>query len=40
VTQDANDEPTAVLLERIQGDRQAQPKGKAVKSNQKRGEKL
>lgn len=34
VTQDPNDEPAAVLLERIQRDRQAQPKGKAIKSKQ------
>jgi len=34
VPQDPNDEPAAVLLERIQSDRQAQPKGKAVKSKQ------
>ena len=34
VPQDPNDEPAAVLLERIQSDRQAQPKGKAIKSKQ------
>lgn len=39
VPQDPNDEPAAVLLERILADRQEQPKGKAVKSKQKSGEK-
>ena len=34
VPQDPNDEPAAVLLERIQSDRQGQPKGKAIKSKQ------
>ena len=34
VPQDPNDEPAAVLLERIQSDRQAQPKRKAIKSKQ------
>lgn len=34
VTQDPNDEPAAVLLKRIQSDRQAQPKRKAIKSKQ------
>jgi type I restriction enzyme, S subunit len=37
VPQDPNDEPAAALLERIQAERQAEPKGKAVKSKQKRG---
>ena len=37
VPQDPNDEPAAVLLERIQSDRQAQPKGKVIKSPQKSG---
>lgn len=34
VPQDPNDEPAAILLERIQGEQQAQPKGKAIKSKQ------
>lgn len=34
VTQDPNDEPAAVLLERIQAEQQAQPKRKAIKSKQ------
>jgi len=34
VPQDPNDEPAAVLLERIQSDRQAQSKRKALKSKQ------
>jgi type I restriction enzyme, S subunit len=32
VPQDPNDEPAAALLERIQAERQAEPKGKAVRS--------
>ena len=35
VPQDPNDEPAAVLLERIQAEQQAQPKGKAIKSTRK-----
>ncbi|MEB3294731.1 MAG: restriction endonuclease subunit S [Synechococcales bacterium] len=35
VPQDPNDEPAAVLLERIQSDRQGQPKRKAIKSTRK-----
>jgi type I restriction enzyme, S subunit len=35
VPQDPTDEPAAALLERIQAERQNQPKGKAVKSKQK-----
>jgi type I restriction enzyme S subunit len=36
VPQDPNDEPAAVLLERIRAERQALPKGKAVKSRKLR----
>jgi type I restriction enzyme S subunit len=39
VPQDPNDEPAAALLERILAEKQDQPKGKAVKSKQKPGEK-
>jgi type I restriction enzyme, S subunit len=37
VPQDPNDEPAAALLERIHSEKQAEPKGKAVRSKQKRG---
>lgn len=39
VPQDPHDEIAAALLEQIRAERQAQPKGKAVKSKQKPGEK-
>jgi type I restriction enzyme, S subunit len=35
VPQDPNDEPAAALLERIHAEKQAEPKGKAVKSTRK-----
>ncbi|MBW4552612.1 MAG: restriction endonuclease subunit S [Aphanocapsa sp. GSE-SYN-MK-11-07L] len=38
VPQDPDDEPAAVLLERIRAERQDQPKGKAVKLQQKPGQ--